>query len=102
MGEAAEELESLFGRFDASKLFEGGAGAKGSFSGGSQDDDMGIVVMAGAVDLMREGLQEAPGEGVALRVVEFDGHNAVMSFGLYVAVLDFSEHSDLIVLGSGR
>src|ERR1700722_13262906 len=78
VGKAAEEDKALVGILDGHQFVEGGAGAKYFCAGGTQDNDPGLRVIAGAVDLLGKGIEQPSRQGVALGMIKFNGGDPVM------------------------
>ena len=49
-------------------------------------------VIAGAVHLMSKGIEQPPGQGIALGVIKFNGGDAVVGLCADVAFADLSKH----------
>ena len=76
----------------AMQFVEGGAGAKCFCAGGTQDNDPGMRVIAGAVDLVGEGIEQAPGQGIALGMIKFDCGDPVVGLRSDMTLADLSKH----------
>ena len=96
MGKATEELQPLFGSFDPQQLVKRGAGAKGLVPARAEDDHPRVAVVACAMDLMGDRLEQTARQGIALGVMEFNGRYPVVLFGSYISFLDLLIHSDSV------